>query len=168
MITSDRHELGIIESANGVKADLDEPLISDAMEHPETLRTLLDFGLDANEKGASGRTRLMVAARLDLVQAEILLAHGAVIDAGAGDVVAQTDSASDLLCMSEEAAAADTPERTALSYAVEPGSPELVRLPLDHGADRAARYSAGRRPAGCLERRRGDPAQSAKIAETLK
>jgi hypothetical protein len=104
-----------------------------------------------------------------LVQtAEILLAHDAVIDAGAGDAVAQTDRAGDPLCMSGEAAAADTPERTALSYAVELGSPEMVRLLPDHGADRAARDSAGRRPADYLQRRTGDTAQSAGIAEMLK
>jgi hypothetical protein len=164
MITSDRHELRIIESANGVKADLDEPLISDAMEHPETLRTLLDFGLDPNEKGASDRTPLMVAARVDLVQAEILLAHGAVIDAGAGDAVTQTDCASDPLCMSEEAAAADTPERTALSYAVEPGSPSWstcrsITAPTGPHATapasvRGVRRAAPRRPGPVGQNRR--------------
>jgi ankyrin repeat protein/uncharacterized protein YecT (DUF1311 family) len=155
--------------AKDAKGDLDEPLVGDAIEHPETLRALLDLGLDPNEKGASGRTPLMVAARLDLVEAaEILLAHGAVIDTGAGDAVAQTDSAGDPLCTSGEAAAADTPGRTALSYAAELGSPEMIRLLIDHGADRTARDSAGRRAEDYLARRAGDPAQSAEIAEILK
>jgi uncharacterized protein len=155
--------------AKGVKGDLDEPLVSDALEHPETLRALLELGLDPNETGAAGRTPLMVAARLDLVEAaEMLLAHGAALDSGAGDAVAQTDSTGDPLCMTGDAAPTDTPGRTALSYAAELGSPEMVRLLLDHGADAAKSDSAGRRPADYLKNRTGDPAQSAKIAAMLK
>jgi hypothetical protein len=54
-----------------------------------------------------------------------------------------TDSAGDRLCMSREAAEADTPGPTAMSYAVELGSPEMIRLLLDRGANRAAHDSAG-------------------------
>jgi hypothetical protein len=155
--------------AKGVKGDLDEPILSDALEHLETLRALLDLGLDPNEVGASGRTPLMVAARLDLVAAaDMLLSHGAALEAGAGDAVAQTDSTGDPLCMAGEAVATDAPGRTALSYAAELGSPEMVRLLLDNGADAARPDSAGRRPADYLANRIGDPARSAKIAEMLK
>jgi uncharacterized protein YecT (DUF1311 family) len=35
--------------AKGVTNDLDEPLVTDAIEHPQALRTLLDLGLDPNE-----------------------------------------------------------------------------------------------------------------------
>ena len=155
--------------ARGVKGDLDEPLVSDAIEHPETLGVLLELGLDPNETGASGRTPLMVAARLDLVEAAgILLAHGAALDTGAGDAVAQTDSTGDPSCMTGNAAASDTPGRTALSYAAEFGSPEIVRLLLDHGADAARPDSAGHRPADYVKNRTGDTAQSARIAEMLK
>lgn len=155
--------------AKGVKGDLDEPLVSDALEHPETLRALLELGLDPNESGASGRTPLMVAARLDLVEAaETLLAHGATLDSGAGDAVAQTDSTGDPLCMTGDAAPTDTPGRTALSYAAEFGSPEMVRLLLDHGADAAKSDTAGRRPADYLKNRTGDAAQSAKVAAMVK
>src|SRR6516225_11374907 len=67
--------------AKGVKGDLDEPLVSDALEHSDTLRAALELGLDPNEVGASGRTPLMLAARLDLVEAAgILLEHGASPD----------------------------------------------------------------------------------------
>jgi uncharacterized protein YecT (DUF1311 family) len=155
--------------AKGIKGDLDEPLVSDALEHPETLRAVLELGLDPNEAGASGRTPLMVAARLDLLEAaDILLAHGATLDTRAKDAVAQTDSTGDPLCMAGDKAAGDTPGRTALSYAAERGSPEMVRLLLDHGADPVSRDSAGRRPADYVEARTGDAAQSAKIAEMLK
>jgi uncharacterized protein YecT (DUF1311 family) len=155
--------------AKGIKGDLDEPLVSDALEHPETLRALLGLGLDTNEVGASGRTPLMVAARLDLVEAAgILLADGAVLDTGAKDAVAQTDSTGDPMCMTGDRAAGDTPGRTALSYAAERASPEMVRLLLDHGADAARPDSAGRRPADYVGNRNGDAAQSAKIAEMLK
>jgi len=155
--------------AKGVKGDLDEPLVSDTLEHPEMLRAVLELGLDPNEVGASGRTPLMVAARLDLVEAAgILLAHGAALDTRAKDAVAQTDSTGDPLCMIGDKAAGDTPGRTALSYAAELGSPEMVRLMLDHGADPASPDSAGRRPADYVKNRTGDAPQSAEIAKMLK
>jgi len=65
-------------------------------------------------------------------------------------------------------AAGDTPGRTALSYAAELGSPEMVRLMLDHGADPASPDSAGRRPADYVKNRTGDAPQSAEIAKMLK
>jgi hypothetical protein len=155
--------------AKGVKGDLDEPLVSDALEHPETLRAVLELGLDPNEFGASGLTPLMVAARLDLVEAVgILLAHGAAPDTRARDSVAQTDSTGDPLCMSGDKAAGETPGRTALSYAAELSSPEMVRLLLDHGADTKKSDSAGRHPADYVTNRTGNAAQSAEIAEMLK
>jgi hypothetical protein len=155
--------------AKGVKGDLDEPIVSDALEHSETLRALLDLGLDPNELGASGRTPLMLAARLDLVEAaDMLLAQGAALDTGAGDAIAQTDSTGDPLCMSGDAASGDVPGRTALSYAAELGSPAMVRLLLDRGADPARPDSVVRRPVDYLKNRTGDPAQSAAIAEMLK
>jgi hypothetical protein len=155
--------------AKGVTGDLDEPLVTDALEHPQTLRALLELGLDPNEIGASGRTPLMVAARLDLVEAaDILLAHGAALDTGAGDAVAETESTGDPLCVAVEATTVDAPGRTAISYAAELASPEIVRLLLDHGADAARLDSAGRRPADYVKNRAGEAAQSAKITEMLK
>ena len=130
---------------------------------------MLELGLDPNEVGASGRTPLMVAARLDLVDAAgILLAHGAVLGTAAKDAVAQTDSTGDPLCMTGDMAAADTPGRTALSYAAELGSPEMVRVLLDHGADPKRPDSTNRRPADYVKNRTGDAAQSAEVAEMLK
>jgi uncharacterized protein YecT (DUF1311 family) len=156
--------------AKGVKGDLDEPLVSDALDHPETMHVLLDFGLDPNETGASGRTPLMTAARLDLVEAAgMLLAQGAAPDAGAEDAVAQTDSAGDPLCMTGDGPVTDTPGRTALSYAAEFGSPEMVRLLLDHGAASAKPDHAGRRPADYVKQRTSAAAvRSDVIAEMLK
>jgi ankyrin repeat protein len=148
---------------------LDEPLVSDALEHSETLRVVLELGLDPNGIGASGRTPLMTAARLDLIEAAgILLEQGAGPDAQATDAVAQTDGTGDPLCMTGDKAAGDTPGRTALSYAAELGSPGMVRLLLDHGADTNRPDSAGRRPAAYIRNRAGDPAQAAQIAEMLK
>ncbi len=154
--------------AKGVQGDLDEPLVTDALEHPATLRALLKLGLDPNQAGASGRTPLMVAARLDLVEAAgILLAHGAAPDAGAGDAVAQTDRSGDPLCMQGAAATGDTPGRTALSYAAERASPEMVQLLLSRGGAAAQPDSAGRRPSDYLKNRGGDPTQAAAIAGML-
>jgi uncharacterized protein len=154
--------------AKGIKGDLDEPLVSDAIEHSETLRALLELGLDPNEVGASGRTPLMTAARLDLVDAaSILLEHGASSDAKAKDAVAQTDSTGDPLCMTGDKAAGDTPGRTALSYAAELGSPQMVRLLLDHGADKTRSDSVGHRASDYVKNRTGDSAQAAKITAML-
>jgi uncharacterized protein YecT (DUF1311 family) len=155
--------------AKGIKGDLDEPLVSDALEHSETLRALLELGLDPNEVGASGRTPLMMAARLNLVEAAgILLEHGASPDGQTKEAAAQTDGTGDPLCMTGEKAAGDTPGRTALSYAAELGSPEMVRLLLDHGADATTVDSLGHRASDYVKHRADDPAQIAKIAEMLK
>jgi ankyrin repeat protein len=111
----------------------------------------------------------MAAARLDSVEAAgILLAYGAALDAGAGDAVAQTDSTGDPLCMKGNVGVSDAPGRTALSYAAELGSPEMIRLLLDRGASAARPDSTGRRPADYVKARTGDAALSAEIAEMLK
>jgi ankyrin repeat protein len=110
-----------------------------------------------------------VAARLDLVEAaRILLEHGATPDGQAKDAVAQTDGTGDPLCMTGDKAAGDNPGRAALSYAAELGSPEMVRLLLDHGADKTRSDSAGRRASDYVKNRTGDPAQAPKIAEMLR
>jgi ankyrin repeat protein len=98
-----------------------------------------------------------------------LLESGATPNGQAKDAVAQTDGTGDPLCMTgDKAAAGDTPGRTALSYAAELGSPEMVRLLLDHGADATKADSVGRRASDYVKNRTGDPAQVAKIAEMLK
>jgi hypothetical protein len=153
--------------AAGSRGELDEPLLSDALEHPDTLRALLEMGLDPNQTGASGHTPLMAAARLDLPDAAlVLLDHGAAIDAGAGEAAAQSDLSGDASCMRAAPGAADAPGRTALSYAAERASPKLVRLLLDHGATAGKLDSSGRRPADYLKDR--DPAAAEAIAEMLK
>ena len=70
--------------------------------------------------------------------------------------------------MTGDKAAGDTPGRTALSYAAELGSPEMVRLLLDHGADATTADSVGHRASDYVKNRTGDAPQSAKIAEMLK
>jgi len=70
--------------------------------------------------------------------------------------------------MTGDQAAGDTPGRTALSYAAELGSPAMVRLLLDHGADPRKPDSAGRHPTDYIKNRTGDAAQAAVIAEMLK
>lgn len=153
--------------AGMLRGELDEPLVTDALAHPDTLKMLLGLGLDPNERGPSGRTPLMVAARLDLVAAaRLLLAAGAAPGLGAGDAVAQTDRGGDPRCMA--ASGGDTPGRTALSYAAEFASPVFVRLLLDHGALAQKRDSAGHRPADYVKRRQGDAGAAAQIAAMLK
>jgi hypothetical protein len=126
----------------------DEPLPTYALEHPAVLRMLLDMGFDPDAFGESGRTALMTAARLDLVDAaSLLLERGAKVDLGAGDAVAEPYAEGDALCLKAgNPPDGDTPGRTALSYAAESASPAMVRLLLGHGADRAQTDSAGSTP----------------------
>jgi hypothetical protein len=56
----------------------------------------------------------------------------------------------------------------ALSYVAELGSPEMVRLLLDHGATAARPDGTGRRPADYVQNRSGEPAQAAGIADMLR
>jgi uncharacterized protein len=155
--------------AKGVQDELDETLPTDALEHPRTLRMLLDQGLDPNQPGASGRTPLMVAARLDLVEAAgILLSRGAIADLTAGEAVAQTDRGGNPACNDSGALSGDAPGRTALSYAAERASPELVRLLLAHGAAADKPDSAGRRPADYAKTRGAAAARAAAVLELLK
>jgi hypothetical protein len=154
--------------AAGVQGELDEPLVADALDHPDTLRALLEMGVDPNGIGASGRTALMAAARLDLVDAaRLLIDYGARVDAAATATVAETDAGGDPACMRGDAAAADTAGRTALSYAAERASPEMVRLLLAHGADPRKADAKGRRPTDYLKARTAGKAVAA-IAELLK
>ena len=144
-------------------------MATEALEHRATLRVLLELGRDPNQIAASGRTPLMVAARLDLVGAAgILLAQGAALDTGADETVAQTDRTGDSLCVKGGAAESDMPGRTALSYAAELGSPDMVRLQFDRGASSARPDSTGRRPADYVKTRGGEPAQAAEITEMLR
>ncbi|KAA2235225.1 lysozyme inhibitor LprI family protein [Salinarimonas soli] len=60
------------------QGDVDEPLLSLALEHPATVQGLLARGADPNAFGASGLTPLMTAARLGLTDpARMLLDGGA-------------------------------------------------------------------------------------------
>ncbi|MGH7037603.1 MAG: ankyrin repeat domain-containing protein [Stellaceae bacterium] len=158
------------DTAEMLKGQLDAPLVTDALLHPDTLKMLLALGLDPNARGPYGRTPLMVAARLDLIaSARLLIAAGAGPDLGAGDAVAQTDRGGDPQCLGGSGGdTGDTPGRTALSYAVEFASPAFVRLLIDHGASAGQRDSAGRRPADYLKRRQGKAATAATIAALLK
>lgn len=124
----------------------DETLPSDALEHVDLLRRLLDMGFDPDEFGASGRTALMTAARLGLVEAaSLLLDHGAKVDLGTGDAVAEPYPEGDVLCSrAGTPPEGDTRGRTALSYAAEAGSAAMVRLLLAHGADPAKPDSDGK------------------------
>jgi ankyrin repeat protein len=142
--------------AGGAKTGrLDEPLVTDALDHPALLQALLQRGLPTNDVGASGRTLLMTAARLDLVDAaRLLLAHGAPVDAAAGAAVGAIYQTDDAVCQSEPRPSNDTPGRTALSYAAEFGSPALVKLLLDHGADPRKPDAEDRLPADYAKRRK--------------
>jgi hypothetical protein len=149
-------------AAKRAKGDLDELFVSDAIEHPETLRALLDLGLDPTEEGASGRTPLTVAARLDQVEgAEILLAHGAVIDTEAADAVAQTDVHVRRGGWGRYAGADSVVLYRGAGLARD--DPPAAQSRRRSGRARQCRH----RPADYLDKRAGDPSQSAKIAEML-
>jgi uncharacterized protein YecT (DUF1311 family)/ankyrin repeat protein len=127
----------------------EEPLTTDALEHPDLLKSLLAMGFDPDRLGASGRSALMNAVRLNLPQAaSVLLDAGAKPNLGAGDAVATIyGNAEDVDVMCQKAGGPpppDIPGRTALSYAAEIGTPAMVSLLLAHGAapDRADQHGA--------------------------
>jgi ankyrin repeat protein len=133
------------------------------------LRQLLAAGVDPNETGASGRTPLMIAAHLDLADAaQILLEQGAAIDATSGDKVTKIYPMSDdVLCQEgHDWDPNDTPGRTALSYAAESATPELVALLLTHGAVADKPDSSGHTPADYATGR-SDQDTARKIAAML-
>jgi uncharacterized protein YecT (DUF1311 family) len=142
-------------TAERQQGPFDEPLLTDALDHPELVKMLLDRGLDPDRFGASGRTALMTAARLDLVAAAtMLLAHGANPNLGAGAAVETPYSEGDALCAKAGGAPpGDTPGRTALSYAAERGSPAMVKLLLAHGADRSRADKEGGLPETWAQKR---------------
>jgi ankyrin repeat protein len=116
---------------------------------------LLDIGLDVDRFGASGRTALMAAVRLDLREAAMLLLdRGAKLNLGAAASVATLYSEGDVLCKNE-GPRSDTPGRTALSYAAELGSPALVMLLLGRGADRTIADKDGHAPEFWAAKRTG-------------
>jgi len=139
----------------------DEPLTVDALEHPELLKALLAMGFDPDQFGASGRSALMSAARLDLIEAATaLLDAGTKPNLGAGDAVATIyGDADDLDVMCQKAGGpppADVPGRTALSYAAERASIAMVKLLLAHGADKRIADKEGSAPVKWAEPRKDE------------
>jgi hypothetical protein len=107
-----------------------EPLLFSALEHPSIMRKLIAAGASADVRTSFGKTLLMAAAHYDLEPAaRFLLANGA-------DVNARVEES------------APTPlritGRTALHYAAENASVDMIRLLLDAGADPTAVDSAKR------------------------
>jgi uncharacterized protein len=148
---------------------LDEPLLSDTLEHADLVRTLLDQGFDPNETGVSGRTPLMIAARLDLIEAaRVLLERGAEVAAGVDAKVENFYPASeDATCqMYGESPVTDTQGRTALSYAAELASPAMVQLLLEHGADPDQGDENDKKPVDYIPAEDGD--RAAAIRQLLK
>jgi ankyrin repeat protein len=100
-----------------------------AVETPETLRLLLNAGADPNEADAAHRTALMMAARLDRIEAAQHL-----LDGGADPervTIAWTADGPDAMPMQDSAVAAGA---TALMMAAANAQPPLIRLLIDHGA----------------------------------
>lgn len=105
--------------------DLDSFLI-DAVGWPAGVEMLLKAGVDPNKQGGFGKTPLMMAAHMnrpDTVQ--LLLRHGANPNLKTS---AHGESCVDI----------ERGQRTALMYAAENASPEVMALLLDAGADSLA------------------------------
>ena len=107
--------------------------VSDSLEHTNLLTLLLSRGGSPNATNVFGKTPLMYAAHFDLLDAaRILIASSA-------EVNARTD-AQDYQCPVQ----VNVGDRTALAYAMENASVELIDLLIDNGADLSAIDTAKR------------------------
>jgi len=111
----------------------------------DTLRTLLEHGVDVNAKNIIGNTALMRAARKGYTEImQILLAKGADVDikskygntalmivADKGD----TDTVRFLLEHGADVDAKDNYDRTALMMVADKGDIDTVRFLVEHGVD---------------------------------
>ncbi|HYF53416.1 MAG TPA: ankyrin repeat domain-containing protein [Salinarimonas sp.] len=119
------------------QGDLDEPLLSLALEHPGLVSGLLARGADPNAYGASGFTPLMTAARLGLVEAaRLLLAAGADADLPSRPARFEPRVLDGARCGGGDPAA--EAGLTALALAEGAGSAEIVELLASVGDSRPA------------------------------
>ncbi len=118
--------------------------------HPEAVRLLIEHGADVNAADEDGLTPVMAAAarngRENAECAKILLEKGVDINAASKDdgitalmgaAIANSDKVADVLLNhgGVEVNAKAKQAMTAVNFAADKGSAEVLRLLLDHGAD---------------------------------
>jgi len=124
----------LIERADGDMGH-GEPIMSFAVGHPEYLETLVAAGADTDATNVFGKTALMYAAQLDeIATSSALLALGATVNAAT-----QPYDSGDCFYVV-------TTARTALDYAIQSGSQEMIDLLRAHDAKTAAELAADDRP----------------------
>jgi hypothetical protein len=118
-----------------------------ALEHPDLVGHLLDASAKPDATNTFNKTPLMYAAQFDLVEtARVLLQRGA-------DPNARTNKGPDGCNWSSGFdLAVGIGARTALMYAAENGSPAMIRLLIDSGADKTATDGANRAISSYLDR----------------
>ena len=100
-----------------------ESILNIAINYPEALGYLVQYGISPDRQNDFGKTPLMYAAQYNQVEsAKLLLAHGANVNAS---TVRPSDTCYYTL---------STFNMTPLHYAVRYASPELIELLLDNGA----------------------------------
>jgi hypothetical protein len=111
-----------------------------ALRHPRILERFIEAGANVNETNSIGKTPLMVAAHFNLLEAaKILLAIGANPNMRLADP--NTNQRVLIQCPFGISIGA----RTALMYAAENSSLDMISLLIEHGADVSARDSRARR-----------------------
>jgi len=131
----------LIDQVGPIDISVGEPWLAYAIEHPDLMQLLIKRGASINQANEFGKTPLMYAAQADLSKSvAFLLAHHA-------NVTAKTEAPTE---SGEYAIFHD--HRTALMYAAENASPNIINALLDAGASPNDRDTQGLAPIDYFQR----------------
>jgi len=131
----------LIDQVGSIESSVGEPWLVYAIEHPDLMKLLIKRGAPINQANGFGKTPLMYAAQANLADSvAFLLAHRANVAAH----TAVPNDPWDYAILHDH--------RTALMYAAENASPNLINALLDAGASPNDRDTQGLAPIDYFQR----------------